>query len=136
MYDYLEEEANENPWFARFRTRRDFAISDVFLDYLNSVNDPRIASFADPALSTGAYVGMPYGLENSSVMPTDVSFPNSTYVKAQDSDIPVISMAQIHFMMAEAAARGWTSEDAEAHYNAAITASMNQWGVTDENRNC
>lgn len=132
MYDYLGEAANENPWFARFRTRTDYAISDVFVDYLTSTADPRISSFADPAASTGTIVGMPYGLENSDWMPTDVSFPHSTYVKAQDVDIPIISEAQMHFMLAEAAARGWTSDDAVAHYENGIRASMLQWDITDE----
>ncbi len=130
-YNYLGEAANENPWFARFRTRTDYAISNVFVDFLTNTNDPRLNSFADPAASTGTIQGMPYGLENSEYLPTDVSFPNSTYIRAQDSDIPIFSSAQIHFLHSEAAARGWTSGNAEAHYNAAIAASMNQWGITD-----
>lgn len=36
-------------------------------------------------------------------------------------------------MAAEAAERGWTSIlSAEEHYNAAITLSMNYWGITDQ----
>lgn len=131
MYDYLAEAANQNPWFARFITRTDYAISDVLFNYLVETNDPRLASFADPVPGTGEIAPMPYGLENSEVQPSEVSFPNSSYVKAQDNDIPIFSLAQIEFMLAEAAERGWTSDDAEAHYNAAITASMNQWGITD-----
>jgi hypothetical protein len=130
-YDYLAETNNQNPWFARFITRTDYAISDVLYNYLVETNDPRINSFADPAASTGTIQPMPYGLENSGVQPTDVSFPNSTYVKAQDADIPIFSETQIMFMMAEAAARGWTSGDAESLYNDAIAASMNQWGISD-----
>jgi hypothetical protein len=130
-YNYLAEAANQNPWFARFITRSDYAISDVFYNYLTATNDPRLNSFADPVKSTGVITPMPYGLENSDVNPEDVSFPNSTYVRAQDNDIPIFSEAQIHFMMAEAAARGWISDNAETHYNAAISASMNQWGISD-----
>jgi hypothetical protein len=130
-YDYLAEAANQNPWFARFITRSDYAISDVFYNYLTATNDPRVNSFADPVKGTGVITPMPYGLENSDVNPEDVSFPNSTYVRAQDADIPIFSEAQIHFMMAEAAARGWIGDDAETHYNAAIAASMNQWGISD-----
>jgi hypothetical protein len=130
-YNYLAEAANQNPWFGRFLTRTDYAISDVFYNYLTGTNDPRLNSFADPAASTGTIQPMPYGLENSDYQPTDVSFPNSTYVRAQDTDIAIFSAAQIHFMMAEAAARGWISDNAETHYNAAIAASMNQWGISD-----
>lgn len=130
-YNYLAEAANQNPWFARFITRSDYAISDVLYNYLVATNDPRLNSFADPVASTGTITPMPYGLENSDVNPEDVSFPNSTYVRAQDNDIPIFSAAQIKFMLAEAAARGWTSGNAETLYNEAIAASMNQWGISD-----
>lgn len=104
FYDYLAESANENPWYSSFRTRTDYAISDVMVEFLESTNDPRLSAFADPAQSTGTIVGMPYGLENSSFSPPTVSFPHSDNVRGQDKDIPIISISQVHFMMAEAAA--------------------------------
>ena len=64
-YDYLEEAANQNPWFSRFVTRTDYAISDVLVDYLLETNDARLYSFADPAEESGVITAMPYGLENS-----------------------------------------------------------------------
>ncbi|MBK8516391.1 MAG: SusD/RagB family nutrient-binding outer membrane lipoprotein [Saprospiraceae bacterium] len=131
FYDYLAESANENPWYSRFRTRTDFAISDVFVNFLTSTSDPRLASFADPAKSSGKIVGMPYGLENSSISPPTVSFPHTDNVRGQDKDIPIISMSQVNFMMAEAVARGWITGNAETHYNNAITASMNYWKITN-----
>jgi hypothetical protein len=130
-YDYLEEAANQNPWFARFITRTDFAISDVLVDYLLETNDARLFSYADPAEESGVITAMPYGLENSEVTPSAVSFPNTQYMRQQGADIPIFSLAQIEFMLAEAAAIGWISDDAETHYNAGITASMNQWGIED-----
>ncbi|GLR19428.1 SusD/RagB family nutrient-binding outer membrane lipoprotein [Portibacter lacus] len=132
VYQYLEETANQNPWYGRFVTRQDFAISNTLYDFMIATNDDRLVNFADPANSSGEIVAMPYGLENSDVAPADVSFPNSTYVRAQGVGIPIFSLAQIEFMLAEAAARGWISDDAEAHYNAAIAASMNQWGIDDQ----
>jgi len=130
-YDILAESSNENPWYTAFRTRTDYAISDVLVDFLTNTNDPRLSAFADPAKSSGVIVGMPYGLENSTFSPPTVSYPHSENVRGQDKDIPIISMAQIHFMMAEAVARGWMTGSAETHYNAAITSSMNAWGVNN-----
>jgi hypothetical protein len=43
----------------------------------------------------------------------------------------IISYAEVLFDRAEAAARGFTTEDANALYNSAITASFNQYGITD-----
>ncbi len=130
-YDYLAESSNENPWYTSFRTRTDYAISDVLVDFLTNTNDPRLFAFADPAKSSGVIVGMPYGLENSTFSPPTVSYPHSENVRGQDKDIPIISMSQIQFMMAEAVARGWMTGSAETHYNDAITLSMNAWGIVN-----
>lgn len=130
FYPYLAATANQNPWYARFITRSDYALTEIFVNNLRDFSDPRLESFADPASTAGlGIVGMPYGLANSDVNPENVSFPNSTYVKAQDAPIAIYTLAQIKFSMAEAAARGWTSEDAEALYKEAIMASWEQWGV-------
>lgn len=130
MYDYKAEAVNENPWFNRFRTRTDFGVSNTVVDYLTATNDPRLNSFADPAKDSGEIVAMPYGLENSEYAASSVSFPNSTYMKSQGGDIPVISMTMVNLMMAEAAARGFIGDDAETHYNNAVTSSFAQWGLS------
>ena len=130
-YPYVAETANQNPWYGRFITRSDYALSEIFVNNLKDLSDPRLESYADPASTAGlGIVGMPYGLANSEVNPENVSFPNSTYVKAQDAPIAIYSLAQIKFSMAEAAARGWTSEDAEQLYREGIMASWEQWGVS------
>ncbi len=43
----------------------------------------------------------------------------------------IFSSAEVHFLMAEAAVRGWGS-NAEAHYLAGIKASFDAWGIGDE----
>jgi len=134
MYPYLAEANNQNPWFAAFITRTDFAVSEHMVDYLKATGDPRLFSFADPTKNSVAagnpeIIGMPYGLANSPFEPANVSFPNSTYIKAQDSPLPIYTVAQVEFAKAEAAARGWNAENAEAHYKAAIQASLAQWGA-------
>jgi len=135
MYPYLAEAANENPWFTRYITRTDYAISTPMYDWLTSTNDPRLASFADPTSTSVAnespeILPMPYGLESPTQQPADVSFPNSTYVRGQNTPLPIYTMAQVYFSRAEAAVRGWTGDDAETMYQNAIQASWDQWGVT------
>ena len=132
MYPYLAEAANQNPWFGRFITRTDFAISDVLVDAMAPVGDPRLNIYADPAPNHGEVRGMPYGIENAGDIPNaDISFPGFPAVRGQDSPIPIFSLAQVNFMRAEAAQRGWNSDSAEEMYNAGIMASMAQWGVDD-----
>ena len=43
----------------------------------------------------------------------------------------LMSAAEVHFLMAEAAQRGWGS-DAQAHYEMGIQASLNVWGMGNE----
>src|SRR5690606_38621438 len=43
----------------------------------------------------------------------------------------ILDYAEVEFLIAEAAARGLVAEDAEAHYNAAVTASIVYWGGTE-----
>ncbi len=43
----------------------------------------------------------------------------------------LMSAAEVHFLMAEAAQRGWGS-DAQAHYEMGVQASLNVWGMGDQ----
>ncbi|MFK7922794.1 MAG: SusD/RagB family nutrient-binding outer membrane lipoprotein [Bacteroidia bacterium] len=133
MYPYLGETNNQNPWFGRFITRTDYAISNILADRLRDLNDLRLNAYADPAPATGDVQGMPYGIEDAGSIPNDdVSFPSSVTVRAQDAPIGIFTMAQVNFSLAEAAARGWTSDNAEDMYNLGVKASMEQWGVFEE----
>ncbi len=134
MYPYLAEANNENPWFTAFRTRTDFALTEMLVNDLKNYGDPRLERYADPTLNSVAagnpeYVGMEYGQAEPTTQPPDVSFPNSTYVKAQDAPLAIYTMAQVNFAKAEAAARGWTTDSPEDHYKAGIMASWDQWDV-------
>lgn len=57
-------------------------------------------------------------------------FRPSRYVTAFDSPYIYISYAEVEFLIAEAAVRGWNvGSDAESHYRKAITAAMQQWSL-------
>ncbi|MEL7119564.1 MAG: SusD/RagB family nutrient-binding outer membrane lipoprotein [Bacteroidota bacterium] len=133
MYPYLAEALNQNPWFGRFLTRTDYAISSTLVDYMKPLNDPRLNAYADPAPNFGDVQGMPYGIINAGDIPNDdISFPGFPAVRGQDAPIAIVTMSQMLFAQAEAVERGWISGDAEQFYNDAIKASMEQWGVFDQ----
>lgn len=44
----------------------------------------------------------------------------------------IMSAAEVHFILAEAASYGWGAGSPEAHYAAGIQQSMNAWGVGDQ----
>ncbi len=43
----------------------------------------------------------------------------------------LLSAAEVHFILAEAALKGWNVGDAQTHYEAGIEASLTAWGVED-----
>lgn len=133
FYPYLADANNQNPWFARFITRTDYAISSTLVDYMKPLDDPRLNVYADPAPNFGDVRGMPYGIDAAGDIPNDdISFPGNPAVRGQNAPIAVVSAAQMNFLMAEAAQRGWVNGSAQSYYEAGIAASMRQWGVFDQ----
>jgi hypothetical protein len=138
MYPYLAESQNQNPWFGRFLTRTDYAISDVLADYMIANGDYRVIRYADPApnksngdgvTTMDEVVGMPYAALNpGNIENADVSFPGRA-IRSQNSPLPIITMAEVHFMMAEGIERGFVTGNAAQHYRDANEASWKQWGV-------
>lgn len=141
MYPYLGEAANQNPWFERFITRTDYAISDVMAVYMKDLEDHRILKYADPApdeytpgteITFEDIIGMPYSVDNpGDITNSSISFPGQA-IRAQDAPLPIITVSELHFAMAEAVERNWMTGSAEDYYLSAIEASWNQWGVYDE----
>jgi hypothetical protein len=44
----------------------------------------------------------------------------------------LISAAEVHFILAEAALKGWSAGDAQAEYEAGVQSSLETWGVEDD----
>jgi len=91
------------------------------------------------------YVGLPVALnapQTYNLSPdvqqashnTHVSWVNKNFAKGNAGGIKVrlITAAEVHFILAEAAAKGWSAGDAEDHYNKGITASFSVWGLGAE----
>lgn len=142
MYPFLAEAANENPWYTHFRTRTDFAISDVMADYMLELEDPRILRYADPApnldnqdgvVTFEEINGMPYGAQNAGdITNAEISFPGQA-IRAQGAPLPIITTSELNFAQAEAIERGWgIAGTAEEFYLAGIQNSWTQWGVFNE----
>jgi hypothetical protein len=138
MYAHLAEDANASPWYTRFVTRTDYAISNTMDDAMTAKGDLRLLKYADPApdaVTAGAtgldlIVGMTYGISNGDagdIMNQEISFPGMA-IRSQDSPLPVYTVAQVHFSKAEAALLGWGG-DAAAEYDLGVSASFTQWGV-------
>lgn len=134
QYTYLTEDTNDNPWQDRFESRRDYLMSDVFVNALigsgtnTAPEDPRLAQMAELSTNGGVYVGAPYGQSNSAT--DDYSFITNNIINKGDAPLMIYTYAEVLFARAEAAAMGWTTENAATLYGQAVTASMTQWGVS------
>ncbi len=122
------------PWYDYFQGRRnDYRVSATIIDTLKSLDDPRIGFIAQPIQSDSVegepvtaptYRGMPSGLlDGHGYEPTETSYPGE-YFLTQTGCLPIMTYTEVLFLRAEAAARGWTDENAVALYEDAITASM------------
>jgi hypothetical protein len=85
-----------------------------------------VATADDPT----AFVGMPNGMEEHPFSWTGTS-KVGTFFQAAEQPAQLMTFAEVLFLRAEAAARGWTGEDAGALYEQAITANMRYYGVPD-----
>lgn len=132
-YTYLSEDTNDNPWQDRFESRRDYLMSDTFVNKLigsgtNTIpEDPRLPKYAELSTTGAVYVGAPYGESNSAT--DDYSFITNNIINKGDAPLMLFTYSEVLFARAEAAAMGWTAENAASLYDQAVTASMEQWGV-------
>ncbi|MBW2961478.1 SusD/RagB family nutrient-binding outer membrane lipoprotein [Mesonia aestuariivivens] len=125
IFQYLNSTPNTNPlWEDLVQSgRNDFVAANTIVDYMNDLEDPRRTVYFDDNLEDG-YNGGTYGASNS--------YSANTHIGAEfrDPAHPGILMdyTEVEFLLTEAAARGIAGvNDAESHYENAITASMQYW---------
>lgn len=125
--------AFQNPWYLVYQTRDDYASSKTMGDVLSGLGDSRSTVFGTPGPT------FPYGLTRDLAIAYGNSVGNNQSrvlalsFRQPNSPVTVLSAAQVLLARAEAKERGWiagTTTGAEADYNAAITASFSEWGLT------
>jgi hypothetical protein len=134
---------NPNPLYLNWKdlgggTRDDQRLSVRFVDTLLATNDPRLPRYAQPTGASQAcatpgcfpeFAGAPNGVSANSIPLPNASRPTES-IREATSPSDIMRYDEVLFIRAEAAARGWTGEDAAALYVQAITASMQRWGVS------
>lgn len=109
--------------------RNDFIPSDVYINNLKAKADPRLPMFFTKDKNDN-YTGGPYGNLASYA---NFSHINPSITTATTPGV-VVDAVQVKFELAEAAARGFdVGGTAKELYDAAVLASMKQWGVSDAN---
>lgn len=125
---YQAAAPNTNPiWEDLVQSGRlDFVAANTIVDIMNDLEDPRRDDYF--AENQDNYKGGVYGANGN-------THSNSTIYSELFEDPQLegvlMDLAEVEFLRAEAAARGYTSESAEEHYQSAITASIVYWGGTE-----
>ena len=129
-FTYAASQPNTNPLYVDLDAagRNDFLPANTLVDKMNSLIDPRRSKFFTeyPTAGSGTYKGGIYGELN-----TYANFSHLTEtIKNPVYPGVLFTYSEVEFLKAEAIERGIAvGGTAESHYNAAITASMQDWGV-------
>jgi hypothetical protein len=121
-------------WLVTFAYNRDNMLNASFGTYLNGYNDPRASKMALPATQagiTGKYSGIRLGADVAKGDYKTFTAYNYTDTYTQFAPHMEMNAAEMWFLKAEAALRGWIGAgNAKANYEKGIQTSMDQWGVS------
>lgn len=134
--EYLNSRPNEwPPHTSRAGTFRTFRMSQTLTNTLKTLDDPRLSVFADLPDELDTHVGVPNGLTDdaSNEFNGGRGFQSSLntekyFDEPSAAEGLIMTYAEVLFLKAEAAARGWTSTDAETLYENGVRAAMEQYG--------
>jgi hypothetical protein len=127
LFTYLDASPNTNPVYTELVAsgRYDWVAANTLVDWMDSLNDPRMPLYFEQNLGAGIYDGGVYGDNNQYSSFTHVT--NS--IQVADYKGILMTYSEVEFYLAEAAARGFIAGTPDTHYNTAITASIvDDWG--------
>ena len=119
---------SESPYQSPFYTWRPadwygVRYTQFFINNLKDWSDPRLPIWS--TVSNGEFEGVPGGYaQNTPVIGRSVPVT----ALAQDARLGnIMTYAELQFILAEAAARGWISTPAKTYYEAGVTNAITQW---------
>lgn len=136
QFKYLDAAPNQFPYNELARPLIDFSVSATLVDYMKSVNDPRLGIYARPSKDDDTIKGMPYGWaasDTNRLSQDHYSFPGTQIYSPTMPGI-LMGYSEVEFILAEAAARGMNvGADAATHYANGVRASINYWRLLTNN---
>lgn len=135
---YLPGNTNDNPWTGWQKQEQTYAVSETFIDLVQSFNDP---GFADPRAERwftkieGEFVGAPTGEAQTDLTHSIYSAPSTETVLYDESPQPMLTYDEMKFIEAEAYLRLGNKAEANAAYEEAVTAACRRAGISEEDIN-
>lgn len=126
---------NYDPWYDNNYTGEErannYGMSDIFIDHLSEMKDPRIAKVANKNID-GEYKGYINGASGNPSPLRSISFIGDKYMKDPKGFTPFFKSCETYYILAEAAMLGYnvgtTAKDA---YEAAVRLSMEDNQIGD-----
>ncbi|MDF9797037.1 hypothetical protein OKW21_002300 [Catalinimonas alkaloidigena] len=116
-------------------------LSKTFIDFMMEGNDPRIEVIAT-LNQDGIYNGLPNGYDVNTIkdyegtgeeaVPLELYSTTNPALVTLDAPMFFQTYAEVEYLLAEAAIRGWHSGDPETHYNEGVRADMEHFTTYDE----
>jgi hypothetical protein len=129
---------NVSPWGRAIDFTTTRAAAAYFIDNLNTWSDPRLPKFSTQARaqmgnSTIGYKGIPSAYSGSDGQFQYVPSNLNVALVTAKVDVPMSSVlmtyAEVEFIKAEAAQKGYTAANARTHYEQGVRAAIEQWGA-------
>ncbi len=125
-----------NPIFNTLFARKDQAISETMVDWLEARNDPRLHVYAAPTLNsvtsgTLDYVGFQNGRGIVAAIFPEVSMLGTAIAFDESATSKVMTYDEVQFLKAEHYLRTNQDGPAQTAYEAGIAASMARWGLAN-----
>lgn len=131
---YLPGNTNDNPWAGWQKQEQTYAVSETFIDVVNSFNG---AGFADPRAEkwftkiNGEFVGAPSGQAQTDLTHAIYSAPSRTTVLYDEAPQPMLTFDEMKFVEAEAHLRLGATADANSAYEEAVVAALRRAGIAE-----
>lgn len=143
ILDYLSSFPNQFPLIPLKTGDFDaVALSETSFNVLSGYDDPRLARFARPDnddYTAPTFSGAANGSQSGNCSKAGsrlgakyYNYPNQTTANTlgvSTANGILMSYAEVEFLLAEAAAKGWITNDVETHYQNGIEASMDYYEV-------
>ena len=114
------------PLSAAELNRHDYVICDIIVYVMDELNDPRLPAYAEEAEEGGGYKGFIAGAV-SDVNSKEISRIGRFFADNVAGYTVIFRYAEVEFLKAEIYERNLFNGDAEAAYNAGITASIAEY---------
>ncbi|MEG1545329.1 MAG: SusD/RagB family nutrient-binding outer membrane lipoprotein, partial [Tannerellaceae bacterium] len=115
------------PWADNSRARDDHGVSDVLVNLLQSLDDPRLPVYAHPAKADGKFRGGVIGAKDVVPEIGTISRIGARFRDNFKGFTPFLRAAETYFNMAEASKLGWTTgTTTKEAYETAVTLSLKE----------